>query len=101
MAVLGANIEDPIVRVRRHHGDWRTARYRLSKISDVRWDNLEDRTVRRRLHGYVWCDGMEDGEALHPCNKQTAPHLIRVSILKQDNPDVFEELLAKSIDEST
>lgn len=82
--------EDNIVTVRRQWNDQRTARYRVEDVANLHMDDVSGgimaRAPRAFLHGYVWCDGMIDGELAHSCRHGAGPHWIKVCIVQQDNP---------------
>ena len=63
--------EQETVWVRRQWNDWRQARYGLNQIDGLHIDDLSGginaRSPRPFLQGYVWCDGMIEGELAHSC----------------------------------
>jgi hypothetical protein len=87
---------EDLVWVRRHATDWRQASYRLADLIGRPWTDALDRPGAGRLYAHVWCDAMQDGEPLHPCQEATAPHRISVCILRRDNEPLFEHLLRLS-----
>jgi hypothetical protein len=81
-------MDDPLVWVRRHQHDWRLAAFRMSDLGDLQ----EDRESKSRLSATVWCKPPEDGERLHACRPNAAPHRVRVSVMKKDNEGIFQRL---------
>jgi hypothetical protein len=81
-----------LVWVRPQHRDWRQAAFRLSDLQDVSWGDPLDEAFLTRLYAHVWCDAMVDGERLHACKPVTAPHRLRVCVLRRDNEAMFERL---------
>lgn len=90
------------VRVRRQWNDWRIATYKLSDLADVHWDTISggvnENTPRPFLHGYVYCDGMIDGELSHSCAHGPGPHRIKVCVVKKDNSKQVIQTLTRQAD---
>jgi hypothetical protein len=86
-----------VVRVRRQWNDWREARYDLDEISDLHWTNVSGGVnapaAQPFVHGYVWCDGMIDGELAHSCRHGEGPHRIKVCMTKKGNEAVWPKIL--------
>jgi len=87
----------PNIVVRRNWNDWRTASFSYDSIGGLHWDDICGGTCVRTpqffLHGYVFCDGMIDGEIAHSCQHGRGPHEIKVCVLKKDNRKIFHELV--------
>lgn len=87
---------EEIVKVRRQPGDWRIARYDLSKVRGMRWDNVGggiEQGSAMHVYGYVFCNGMIDGELAHSCRHGPPPHEIKVCITKKYNEVVWPQIL--------
>jgi len=84
------------VRTRPVH--WRAARYLISDISDLSFENDGGADL---LRGYVLCDALQEGEPLHVCPSKGKSHTLHVYILRQDNEDIFPALLSKARDRKT
>jgi hypothetical protein len=73
--------DEVVVTVRRQWNDWREARYRLSEVQGLHWDDVSGGVCasapRSFVHGYVWCYGMIDGELAHSCRHGEGPHRSR------------------------
>jgi hypothetical protein len=94
-------MKEDFIFVRRQYDDYRIAKYRLSDISDIKWDWISGgamvRTSRPFLYGKVICDAMVDGELAHYGIHGSCPHFIKVCIVKKDNdPEVYNLLLEKA-----
>jgi len=86
--------------VRRQWNDWRQARYRLEDISGLHWTDVSGgvnaSAPQPFVHGYVWCDGMIDGELAHSCQHGRGPHHIVVCITKKGNEAVWSKILEQA-----
>jgi hypothetical protein len=51
---------------------------------------------RAFLHGYIFCTSITEGEVAHRCRHGQSPHQIKICMVKKDNPDTFDKLLAKT-----
>ena len=92
---------EPTVWVRRQWNDWRRALYRLADLEDVHWTDLSGGTrapaPRYFLHGYVWCDGMLEGELAHSGMHGQCPHHVKVCVIKKDNqPATIRRLMEQA-----
>ena len=90
--------EEVLLIVRRHPGDYRTAKYRLSDIGGLRWDKLSGGVQRTAfgqyyLYGYVACNEAVEGNVAHSGVHGPCPHTIKVCILRQDNISSYELLV--------
>ena len=79
-----------LVSVRRNWNSWEVAHVYLGEVSNPLWD-LESGGVRASapealIYGYVWCDAIVSGSIAHSCLHGTAPHSIKICILRKDNP---------------
>ena len=87
--------------VRRQFNDYRDALYKIDDIDGLHWGDvsggINQRSPRAFLMGYVWCDGMLEGELAHSCAHGRGPHKIKICILKKNNsPEVFVELSVRA-----
>ena len=74
--------EELLVRV---HGDWdgwHSAEVRLRDLRDVQWFRPVH-APHEILHGFVPCTRLVSGEIPHACDRSSAPHLLRVCVLKR------------------
>lgn len=90
--------ENLLVEVRRQWNDSHFADYRLSDISDLRWDRVSGGvrvpTPQPFVFGYVWCDAMVSGDLAHSCEHGEGPHRIKVCITKSGNEKIWQNILA-------
>lgn len=90
-------IAETIVTVRRQWDHWMKARYRLSDVSRLHWDDMSGginaAAPQLFVHGYVLCNGMIDGELAHSCRHGRPPHEIKVCITKKFNESVWHEVI--------
>ena len=86
-----------IVQVRRQPGDWRLARYDLTKITELRWGFIGGGIQRRaqwHVYGFVWCNEKIDGRLAHSCRHGPPPHRIKVCVTKKFNETIWPKILA-------
>ena len=92
--------DDISIRVQSHWNDWCDAQIRLADLHDVHWLQ-QPRAPRSLVHGYISCSQIVAGDLPHGCDPSSAPHRLRVCILKRHTiPAVYEEL-ARRADERT
>lgn len=94
---------DFIVTVKRGwFSGWRLAKYHFSDIRNLRWSNMSggvnEILPRTTLMGYVWCDGMLEGELDHSCRHGRPPHEILVCLFKTHNRENWHRILAAAPD---
>ena len=85
------------VNIRRQWNSWQQATVPLSKLEGVHWSQasggVQARAPQPFIHAYVWCDDIE-GDIDHSCIHGTAPHRIKVCIVKSANSkEAFETLV--------
>jgi len=90
--------EKEYVNIRRQWNDWRVAKVELSKISGLHWDFISGGVgvpaPRPFVHGYVQCTDVI-GNIPHSCIHGTAPHTMKVCIVKKDNdPQIWQKILS-------
>jgi len=86
-----------IVNIRRQWNDWRIAGVEFEKLSGLHWDiisgGVRAAAPQPFIYGYVFCNDVDEDIA-HSCQHGTAPHSIKVCIVKKDNsPKVFNKIL--------
>ena len=78
-----------MVSVRRQWNDYRVGEVDLADLGSLRWDSASGgvgaRTPQPFIHGYVSCDAIR-GDIAHSCQHGSAPHTIKVCVVKKDNP---------------
>ena len=76
--------------------DWRSARVTAKDLLDLHWHQPSG-APKPLLHAYVSCADLFAGELSHVCDASTAPHRIRVCILKRHNTaDAYSELASRA-----
>lgn len=73
---------DELISVQLDWSDWHTAMVPLSDLRDVHW-HQPSRAPHALLHGYVACSGIVSGNIPYDCQSQSAPHRLRVCILRK------------------
>jgi hypothetical protein len=92
---VGRN-DDSLVRVQSDWNQWRNATTRLADIDEVHWFQPMH-APRALLYGYVSCANLAAGELPHRCDRSSAPHRLRICILKRHTlPDVYRELARRA-----
>ena len=80
------------VSVNAKWNDWRFGNARLSALQDVHWHQPAG-APQPLVHAYVSCADLVVGTLPHACDRSSAPHRIRVCVLKSHNmPDAHAEL---------
>jgi hypothetical protein len=86
-----------VVEVRRQWNDWKIARFQLSDIADLKWDNVSGGvrapTPQPFVHGYVYCDASISGELAHSCRHGEGPHRIKICLTRKGNESVWPKIL--------
>src|SRR4051812_49599101 len=73
--------------------DWRSANTRIDDLRNVHWHHPKG-APHPLLHAYVSCS--EVSGLAHTCEADSAPHEIRVCVLKSHNiPAAYEELVRR------
>lgn len=88
------------VHVRRQPNDYRTATYRREDVEGIHFDSttggINTNLSHEALCGYVWCNGMVEGDLAHSCQHGPAPHRIKIVIPKNCNdPKLWSELAGR------
>lgn len=88
--------DEVLVRVHREWDSWRSAEVRLSDIQDVHWLQ-PGHAPHPIVHGFVSCTSIVGGELPHDCEHSSAPHTVRVCVLKRHAiPAVYAELVRRA-----
>lgn len=90
--------DDMLIRVQSDWNGWRSATIRLGDLEDVHWFQPVP-APRALLHGYVSCESFETGESLHDCDRTSAPHRLRVCVLKRHTMPAAYLVLTRRADE--
>jgi len=79
-----------LISVRRHWNSWEIAQVYVGDVSNALWDlvsgGVKEHASEAFIYGYIWCDAILSGSVAHSCLHGTAPHSIKVCILRKDNP---------------
>lgn len=86
----GAVSATELVSVRRQWNNWEIAQVYVSEVNNPLWDlesgGVKESAPEAYIYCYVWCDAIVSGSLAHSCLHGTAPHSIKVCILRKDNP---------------
>ena len=87
-----------LVSVRRQWNSWEVAEVYVGEVSNPAWDvesgGVKESSPDALIYGYVWCDAIVSGSLAHSCLHGTAPHSIKVCILRKDNsPRIYNYFL--------
>ena len=87
-----------LVSVRRRWNSWEVAEVYVGEVSNPIWDiesgGVKETSPDALIYGYVWCDAIVSGTLAHSCLHGTAPHSIKVCILRKDNsPRIYNYFL--------
>lgn len=84
--VVGAT---ELVSVRRQWNSWEVAQVYVGDIGNPLWDvvsgGVKESSPEAFIFGYIWCDTIVSGNVAHSCLHGTAPHSIKICILRKDN----------------
>lgn len=88
--------DDVIIRVHSNWDAWQTGAVRVGDLEEVHWFQPA-RAPRVMLHGYVSCDCLVGGGCLHECDRTSAPHRLRVCVVKRHaTAPVYAELVRRA-----
>jgi hypothetical protein len=90
--------DDMLICVQSEWNGWKTARVRLSDLEDIHWFQ-PIRAPRPIAHGYICCSRIVAGEVPHDCHSVSAPHRLRVCVLKRHSPASAYEEIARRADQ--
>jgi len=74
--------EEMVIRVNASWNGWQNAEVRLGSIRDLHWSQRE-RAPHQLLYGCVSCADIVSGQIPHDCCETSAPHMLRVCVLKR------------------
>ena len=81
--------EKDLVSVRRQWDSWEVAQVYVGDVTNLLWDltsgGVKETAPEAFLYGFIWCDTIVSGNVAHSCLHGTAPHSIKVCILRRDN----------------
>jgi hypothetical protein len=88
-----------LVSVRRAWNSWEIAQVYAGDVANLLWDvaggGVKDTAPEAFIYGYIFCDVIVSGSVAHSCLHGTAPHSIKVCILRKDNPPrIYNHFLA-------
>ncbi len=87
---------DTLIRIQSDWMGWSTADIRFGDVHDPHWFHPA-RAPRVLIHAYVWCSRIIAGQVPHQCESVSAPHRLRVCILKRHTlPSVYAELVRQA-----
>lgn len=91
--------ETDLVSVRRQWNSWEVAQVYVGDVSNPLWDlvsgGVKETSPEAFIFGYIWCDAIVSGSVAHSCLHGTAPHSIKICILRKDNsPRIYNHFLA-------
>ena len=79
-----------LVSVRRAWNSWEVAQVYIGDVDNPLWDlaggGVKETAPEAFIYGYIFCDAIVFGSIAHSCLHGTAPHSIKVCILRKDNP---------------
>jgi hypothetical protein len=88
--------DELLVRVHREWDSWRSAEVRLCDLRGVHWLQ-PGHAPHPIVHGFVSCTSIVGGELPHDCEHSSAPHTVRVCVLKRHAiPAVYAELVRQA-----
>ncbi|MBP2656649.1 MAG: hypothetical protein H6Q73_4218 [Firmicutes bacterium] len=87
-----------LVSVRRNWNSWEIAQVYVGDVSNPLWDlesgGVKESSPEALIFGYIWCDMIVSGSVAHSCLHGTAPHSIKICILRKDNsPRIYNYFL--------
>jgi hypothetical protein len=80
--------------------DWRSANVRLGDLRDVHW-HQPTQAPQPMIHAYLSCANIVSGDLLHHCDPSSAPHRIRVCVLRSHNVASAYAELVRRVDQAT
>lgn len=90
--------DSELVSVRRQWSSWEVAEVYVGDVNNPLWDlaggGTKETAPEAEIYGYIWCDAIVSGSVAHSCLHGTAPHSIKVCILRRDNsPRIYNHFL--------
>ena len=91
--------ETELVSVRRQWNSWEIAQVNVGEVNNPLWDlvsgGVKETSPEAFIYGYIWCDAIVSGSVAHSCLHGTAPHSIKICILRKDNsPRIYNYFLS-------
>jgi hypothetical protein len=87
---------DVAISVTTAWNEWRSLIAHLEDLRDVHWYQPLG-APWPLLHAYVSCGSVAIGSAAHQCDPSSAPHRIRVCVLKSHNvPSAYAEVVRRA-----
>ncbi len=91
--------DNDLVTVRRQWNNWELAQVYVGDVANPLWDiaggGTKETAPEAFIYGYILCDAIVAGSVAHSCLHGTAPHSIKVCILRRDNPPrIYDHFLA-------
>lgn len=88
--------DDILVRVQSDWNGWRGASVRVGDLHDIHWSQPTG-APHVLVHGYISCSRIVSGDLPHDCDGRSAPHRLRVCVLKRHTlPAVYAELTRRA-----
>lgn len=85
--------DETLIRVHCEWDGWRTAEVRFKDLHNIHWFQ-PIRAPQPLVHAHVLCTNLMTGEFPHDCPQSSAPHRLRVCILKRHTiPAVYAEFV--------
>lgn len=85
-----------LISVQAAWNGWRSAEVRLGDLRDVHWFQPAG-APSRILHAWIQCSDMVVGDIPHDCDSVTAPHRVRVCLLKSHTlPRIYAQLAKRA-----
>ncbi len=90
--------DNDLVTVRRQWNSPEIAQVYVADVANPLWDvaagGTKETAPEAYLYGYIMCDAIVTGSIAHSCLHGTAPHSIKVCILRRDNaPRIYNHFL--------
>jgi hypothetical protein len=90
------SLDDFAIAVTADWNDWRSSTARVRDLQGVHW-HQPPHAHQPLLHAYVSCGDLTGGSLPHACEPATAPHRIRVCILRcHAIPAAYAELVRRA-----
>ena len=85
-----------LVHVQSDWKEWRQAHVHVADVYDLHWRQPIG-APHPLLHGWIDCASIATGDLPHQCDAATAPHRLRICILKcHTAPTVYAELARRA-----
>jgi hypothetical protein len=85
---------DTPIRVHGAWDGWQHAEVRFADLEDVHWLHPHG-APHALIHAYISCGSISAGEIPHDCSPRSAPHRLRICVLKRHaTPSAYAALIA-------